>query len=62
MKEKNKKLENIGITISSLGGLLVILNSKDSDWGLIIAIAAVVLALFGVYLISKAQSSPKMED
>ena len=51
-----KKMRDLGTTLSSLGGLLVILNMtvlKDSEWGLGLAIGAVVLALTGVILISK---------
>ncbi len=49
-------MRDLGTTLSSLGGLLVILNMtvlKDSEWGLGLAIGAVVLALTGVILISK---------
>ena len=62
MSEKNKKLESLGYTLSCLGGLLVTLNFtiwKDSEWGLSLAVSAVVLALIGIYLIQKAKSSPK---
>jgi hypothetical protein len=57
---KNKKLDKIGITLSSLGGLLVILNLttfKYSEWGLELAILAVVIALVGVYLVNKSKKA-----
>ncbi len=58
MNEKNKKLENIGTTISCIGGLLVILNLstwKGSVWELEIAILATALALIGLLIIGKAK-------
>ncbi len=62
MSKKNKKLESLGYTLSCIGGLLVILNLttwKNSEWGLSIAISAVVLALIGIYLIQKAKGNPR---
>ena len=55
-----KKMRDLGTTLSCLGGLLVTLNMtsfKDSEWGLALAIAAVVLALTGVIIISKNKES-----
>jgi len=49
-------MRDFGTILSSLGGLLVILNMttfKDSEWGLGLAIGAVALALAGVIIISK---------
>jgi len=58
MKTNNKQLEKIGYTLSSLGGLLVILNLttfKDSKWGLELAILAVVIVLVGIYTTNKGK-------
>ena len=60
MSDENKKLANIGNVLSSLGGLLVILNFttfKDSEWQLELAILAVVMAFAGLVILSKAKKT-----
>ena len=60
METKNKQLGKIGYTVSSLGGLLVIFNLtifKDSEWGLWLAILAVLIILLGLYLSKKAKEN-----
>lgn len=52
---KSKQYDKIGVTLSSLGGLLVIFNLtiwKESEWGLVLAVIAVVIILAGLYLSS----------
>ncbi len=60
----NKNLQSIGNTLACLGGLVVILNFttwKDSEWGLALAVLAVVLALAGLFMINKGKARSKDE-
>ena len=62
MIEENKKMKGLGYTLSCLGGLILILNFsiwEDSDYSLVLAILAVVLAAAGVLLMAKATQKKK---
>lgn len=59
MSKKTANLKNIGILLSSLGGLLVILNTSDSDYSLPLSILAAVLAIAGLVLIVRADRQEK---
>ncbi len=54
MEGKYKRLENIGSLISSLGGLILVLNLtllEDNAWDLELSILAAVLAVAGLFII-----------
>lgn len=59
--ENNRKYQ-WGVTLACLGGLCTILGTttfKDSAWEFTVLIAAVVLALVGIYLMQAAKKEEK---
>jgi len=57
--------ETIGTILTSLGGLLVIFNLtiwNNSEYGLISAIAAVVVILIGLYFTSWKKDDSKKDN
>jgi len=58
MAKRIEKLHKRGVTLVSIGGLIVVLSLtmwKQNEWGLELSVLAFILAISGIYFINKAK-------